>query len=530
MATRKSSVVLELDNRIGGPLRRMNRQIEHATRNARRRFAMMTRAAARVGAGITALAATAGGAIFKITQGYADSTREIDTFSKRLGMSTQALSGWIGVGRRFAVEQEAITDGFKELQIRADEYATQGVGGGAEAFQRLGLTREQIADVSNDTEALIDLVMSRIRRVGDFAAKQRILDEVFGGQGGEQFVEMASQPAAVIEQIVKDVRQAGGIIGPEQTKSARRYTDALQRLKGQFVGIRNIVGHELAPVLTRLFNDLRQYLQDNQERIKRWAEQFGKDLPRRLRELRDSVLEIARVIQGVVSFVGGWRNALVGVAALSFAPLAASVWTVGTAIVGISKFAVEATRKLYGMAQAGKAASAAGAAAGATPDLTSDTKQRKPSRLLKYGKYAAAGLGSVVTSPVAIAGAALGAGAYGVYQLQESLQGEKEPGRARNKRRRAPNASTVQPDKVDTPTESVSSRARNRRRRSQIENTVARSAGESRNRERPPSKPEQVRGEIQVRIDSEGRARVRSVESRGPLDLDVYSGPLLLGS
>ena len=530
MATRKASVVLELENRIGGPLRRMNRQIEHATRNARRRFAMMSRAATRVGAGLTAMAATAGAAVYGITNGYAESAREIDTFSKRLGMSTQALSAWIGVGRRFAVEQDAITDGFKELQIRADEYATTGVGGGAEAFQRLGLTRDQIASVSNDTEALIDLVMSRIRRVGDFAAKQRILDEVFGGQGGEQFVEMASQSAAAIARIKDEVRQSGGLITPEQAKVAQRYTYALQRLKGQFVGIRNIVGNELAPVLTDLFDRLRGYLADNQDRIKQWAKQFGQDLPRYIREFRDTVVAFGRTIQNIVDLVGGWRWALIGVAALSFAPLVSSVLTVGGAILTIGKYAVSVTKKLRGMTQAGKAASAAAAAANATPDLFPETKRRKPSRLLKYGKYAAAGIGSVVTSPVAIAGATLGAGAYGIYRLQESLQGEKEPGRARNKRRRGASQSLVQ---SDTPRSgpAVATRARNQRRREQIDSTVSRSASESRARSEAaaPARPDPVRGNIHVQIDSEGRPRVKRVQSVGPLDLDVDAGPISLG-
>ena len=84
---------------------------------------------------------------------------------------------------------DALVDGFKELSLRADEFITTGKGSSAEAFTRLGFSAETLAKKLKDPSALMLEIMGRLEGL-DKAAQIRIADEVFGGTGGEQFVQL----------------------------------------------------------------------------------------------------------------------------------------------------------------------------------------------------------------------------------------------------------------------------------------------------------------------------------------------------
>lgn len=122
---------------------------------------------------------------------------EMGDAAKRAGMQAEAFQEWSYVADQNRIGIDALTDGFKELSLRTDEFIATGSGSAAESFKRLGFGAVELKDKLKDPSALMLEIMQRMEGL-DRAAQIRISDELFGGTGGEQFVQLLDRGAAGI--------------------------------------------------------------------------------------------------------------------------------------------------------------------------------------------------------------------------------------------------------------------------------------------------------------------------------------------
>jgi hypothetical protein len=143
-------------------------------------------------------------------------------------LSRQARMAGMDVERfqelKFAAEQnkigvDALTDGLKELQLRADEFVQTGAGSAAESFQRLGYTSEELAKkLKNPSELFVEII-GRMKEF-DRAAQIRIGDELFGGSAGERFVELVDKGAEGIREQIRLANELGLVMTREMVAKA----------------------------------------------------------------------------------------------------------------------------------------------------------------------------------------------------------------------------------------------------------------------------------------------------------------------
>ena len=279
--------VQALNRRVG--FDRLGRSLRRAGQAARGVIGQVGRLATQVGVlGTAAAGATAG-----LLHGFARTGEETRQWAARLGLATEELSRLQYAGQQFGVQGEAMRDTLKELSMRTDEYVQMARSPGAEAFERLGLSQEALNKVSGDTAALFELVMQRPSEVENVAARQRLVDEIFGGQGGEQMAEMASLSASELAALREEADRVGATIGSDGARASQRYMRAWRKLQGAMSGVRRTVGAELLPALTRLLKNLTRLVVDHQDDIRRWAAQFADSLPDRIRRIRDAVGTLA---------------------------------------------------------------------------------------------------------------------------------------------------------------------------------------------------------------------------------------------
>lgn len=195
---------------------------------------------AMVGAG-----AAVGGYINSVTQS-AERTLEM---SERLGVNIEFMQEWERVAKRFGIQGEALRDGIKELTLRADEFAQTGKGPAAEAMERLGLSQEEVAKGSEDVEGFFRMVIDRMRNVEDAAARQRIADELFGGQAGEQFTELLNQSSEEIQKTLEDVRSTGGFFSEEDAQQARQFNREIQRTGERLTAVGRAIVIDVLPTI-----------------------------------------------------------------------------------------------------------------------------------------------------------------------------------------------------------------------------------------------------------------------------------------
>jgi hypothetical protein len=359
---RQGRSVEELDreyeglNRTLGDLRRSQERFERAQRSANRvgqEFRRTTATIGRIGRRAAVGIGAVGGAIAGVAVSASDSVSQINDAAKRLDMRPEELSELTFAARQFGVDSGAMIDGLKEMQIRADEFAESGKGGGAEAFERLGLSRDRIAEAKGDAQELFDLVQGRIADVEDAAARQRIADEVFGGQGGEQLVELLAVTRQELEELRQEARRAGATVTEEQGRAAREFERSYRRVGTVFDSIKRNVASELHPVLTEALNDLSDDLIEGRGDAKRFGRALGEALEDAIpvaREVSSGIGDVIGVtgeaIGKVKDLVGGWENlgrivagavaakVFLGVARMGIA-IAGLIWSTGTALASI---------------------------------------------------------------------------------------------------------------------------------------------------------------------------------------------------
>lgn len=222
-------------------------------------------------AGVIAVAGAMSAAVvaagFSLVNEFTKTAVEADTLSKRVGVTTQQLQSLTYAASTFGIEQDALVDGLKELSLRTDEFVKTGKGSGAESFQRLGLGQKQLAEYTNDTNGLFDLLLEKLRGVNDVAARQRLADELFGGTAAEQFIPMLTASSASIAELRQEAERLGIVMSAESVKAAKEYSVELMRLRGIVQGIRNQIAERIIPVFAEFAKQFREFFTNNSKAI-----------------------------------------------------------------------------------------------------------------------------------------------------------------------------------------------------------------------------------------------------------------------
>lgn len=179
------------------------------------RMAFLTTAAKGMAAGLS-LAGTVA-----IIRDVAAGVAEIGDAAQIAGVSVKSFQELKYVAEQNRIPVDALQDGLKELSLRADEFiVSMGKSGSAsEAFQRLGYSVDVLKQKLKDPSALFAEIIGRLQQL-DKAAQIRIADEIFGGTGGERFVQLIEQGEVGIRAQIKAANDLGAVMDEALIKRA----------------------------------------------------------------------------------------------------------------------------------------------------------------------------------------------------------------------------------------------------------------------------------------------------------------------
>lgn len=189
------------------------------------------------------------GQLSEITKGVA----EIGDAAKMAGVSAKAFQEWRYVAEQARIPIDSITDGLKEMAIRADEFAVTGKGSAAEAFARLGLTPQEVKERLKDPSELLLILIDRTRKLNDVQAGVRIFDELFGGQGGERMVSLIEQGEAGIRDQIKAANEFGRVLSDDVIQRAAE-------IDRQFNTIAGTVGTTLKSAIVSVVGSMIDFM------------------------------------------------------------------------------------------------------------------------------------------------------------------------------------------------------------------------------------------------------------------------------
>ncbi|MFG1348590.1 hypothetical protein [Xanthobacter autotrophicus] len=171
------------------------------------------------GAGIIAGGGLAG--IITTLKSAATSVADLAAEAQKAGVSFASFQELKYATEQARVGVDALTDGLKEMQLRADEFIRTGAGSSVEAFKRLGYTAADLKTKLADPAALFEEIIDKMKGFSK-AGQIRIADEIFGGTGGEQFVRLMEQGEGAIGRAREEARALGVILSDDLAAEAKK--------------------------------------------------------------------------------------------------------------------------------------------------------------------------------------------------------------------------------------------------------------------------------------------------------------------
>lgn len=209
-------------------------------------------AGALAGGVVGAIAGAGLAGIISQIQDVAKGVASIGDEARRAGLSIEAFQELKFVAEQSRIGVDSLVDGIKELNLRADEFIATGGGSAAEAFGRLGYGAEELQRKLKNPSELFTEIIGKLQQL-DRAAQIRIADELFGGTGGEKFVQLIEQGEDGIRATIRQAHTLGAVMSDKLVARA----DELDR---KFSAITTSVGTGLKTAIVSAATELQNFI------------------------------------------------------------------------------------------------------------------------------------------------------------------------------------------------------------------------------------------------------------------------------
>lgn len=171
----------------------------------------------------------------------------IDKMSQKMGLSAQAYQEWDAIMQHSGTSMETMKAGMKTL--------ANAVESGNDAFQRIGLTQEQIASMSQ--EDLFAATIAGLQNVENETERTYLAGQLLG-RGATELGALLNTSAEDTEAMRQRVHELGGVMSDDAVKASARYQDSLQDMKTAFSGLSRNMMSEFLPSIATVMDGLSE--------------------------------------------------------------------------------------------------------------------------------------------------------------------------------------------------------------------------------------------------------------------------------
>lgn len=312
--------VAELDREyedLGRQLDTLKRKQERWTRAAQssqrvgQDFRRMTGNITRVARNTAVAVGAVGTAIFGLASSTATLGDDVAKTADSLGVGVEAFQELRYAAERSGVPVEKFDSSMTAFVKRLGE-AKEGTGPAADAIEALGL---RVGDLlAMKPEDALGEIAARMQDVENPAERASIAADLFS-RSGVGMVNMLRDGKTGLDELRQAARETGYVLSEDTTRSAEAFQDSLLDARLTVVGLKNIVGAELMPVVQRSMDQFADWAKGSRDEIEAFAEQTVASLERALPvvgQVASGLGEVAgtvgRVTAKVADMVGGWDN------------------------------------------------------------------------------------------------------------------------------------------------------------------------------------------------------------------------------
>lgn len=237
--------------------------------------------------GTAAIAAI--GYIHKATSEVAEAGDRIDKMSQKMGMSSTAFQEWDFVLQHCGASIESMKAPMKTLATAAEK--------NNEAFQRLGITQEQIAGMSQ--EQLFGATISALQQVQDETERTYLAGQLLG-RGATELGPLLNMTAEETEAMKQELHDLGGVMSEESVKAAAAYEDSLQNMQVAMRGLTMHMISEFLPGFTQVMDGISMIVSGQDGGV----EMIGQGIESVVNTIADAIPRISEKIAELAPEIG----------------------------------------------------------------------------------------------------------------------------------------------------------------------------------------------------------------------------------
>jgi len=257
---------------------------------------------------VGAAAAAAAAGLFKLASSTAEQGDNIAKTARDLGIGTDALQEYAYAANIAGISQGELEKGLK-LFSRSMGQAAQGTGIAATQLEYLGITVRDANGEMKSNEVLLEEVGDKLREVEDASIRASISQDLFG-RSGQRMGTFLIQNRDTLDELRQRAHELGIVIDKETLTASEVFTDSLFEANEVMRGLKNLIGGELLPVFTDLFDSFRDFVLINRELIKVRIQSFIEGTITFLKGLWAVLSALIDTFDFFAQVVGGSANAL----------------------------------------------------------------------------------------------------------------------------------------------------------------------------------------------------------------------------
>ena len=204
-------------------------------------------AIAKWGAAAAAAAAAAGAALVRAGMRSADEQAKL---ARQLNTTTDALQRTNRAAQLAGVSSSQLESATRNLNTRLGS-AIQGSGAAADAFERLGLNAQTVADLPLDER--IATINQALRENIPAAERAAIASDLFGSRAGAAIAQISGDD---IERATRELNRFGGALTDIDAAKIEAANDSLSQIGVGFQGLTQQLAVQFSPVLQGIADEL----------------------------------------------------------------------------------------------------------------------------------------------------------------------------------------------------------------------------------------------------------------------------------
>ena len=189
-------------------------------------------------------------ALIDMTQAQAEAARETENLAQTMGMTTTEYQEWDYILKSVGYSAEQAQGDLSMLAERAMD-AAEGVGEGAELFNKLGINVEKSHGILKSQSELFTEVVDKLSKMTDETERNAIASALLNTTG-EKLVPLLNATSGELENMRQRAHDLGVVLSEEDVAALSELSRTTQDFQAAGDGLQKMISSKMAPSLDNL--------------------------------------------------------------------------------------------------------------------------------------------------------------------------------------------------------------------------------------------------------------------------------------